>query len=627
MARPIAAVGREVESVGPHYVEAIRRQLLHRYGDKLLHEGGLRVEVAMDAGMQKAAQAAVARGLEALERKRGLLPPQHVLHPEAWQAMRSKFVASAGEKPLRALPVGEPISLEEASSAAGGDMKERAGEAADEAQTEVAPPVVGWDFARLPLADLARLCAGQDVAFDEASRAFAASWGSKIARQRLEPGVTLVAPLKSVDERALRVDLGGAIGRVDRASLGWARLGPKTPLPVGGLYRVRVLAEHPRPSKKARRLSEEEARQVPLELVPLPTVQAALVAIEPVTRRVLALDGGYDFASSQFNRATQARRQPGSSFKPIVYGAALESGRFTLASVLNDAPDLHRDPWTGKQWRPQNYERDVYEGPMSLRTALAKSKNTVSVRLIEAIGPEAAIDFARRVGIASPLPGNLTLALGTGEVTPLELANAYATFAAMGKSAEPTFLLSVRDKNDALLERASAVGEEVVSPGVAFLVTSMMQSVVEEGTGRRAAELGRPVAGKTGTASENRDAWFVGFTPGLVAVVWVGRDNHKPLGRGGTGASVALPIWLDFMRAALEGSPVVAFSRPDDIEEVRVDPQSGGRVSPESIAAAGDTPPGRLEFFVSGTAPEEIATPEGEADPRFFLLEESAVSP
>ena len=187
--------------------------------------------------------------------------------------------------------------------------------------------------------------------------------------------------------------------------------------------------------------------------------------------------------------------------------------------------------------------------------------------------------------------------------------------------------MSTSRRVSAALERASAVGEEVVSPGVAFLVTSMMQSVVEEGTGRRAAELGRPVAGKTGTASENRDAWFVGFTPGLVAVVWVGRDNHKPLGRGGTGASVALPIWLDFMRAALEGSPVVAFSRPDDIEEVRVDPQSGGRVSPESIAAAGDTPPGRLEFFVSGTAPEEIATPEGEADPRFFLIEESAVSP
>ncbi len=627
MARPIAAVGREVESVGPHYVEAIRRQLLHRYGHQRLHEGGLRVEVAMDARLQKAAQAAVARGLEALERKRGLLPPQHVLHPEAWQAMRSKFVASAGEKPLRALPVGEPISLEEASSAAGGDMKERTGEAADEAQTEVAPPVVGWDFARLPLADLARLCAGQDVAFDEASRAFAASWGSKIARQRLEPGVTLVAPLKGVDARALSIDLGGAVGRVDRASLSWARLGPKTPLPVGGLYRVRVLAEHPRPSKKARRLSEEEARQVPLELVPLPTVQAALVAIDPATRRVLALDGGYDFASSQFNRATQARRQPGSSFKPIVYGAALESGRFTLASVLNDAPDLHRDPWTGKQWRPQNYERDVYEGPMSLRTALAKSKNTVSVRLIEAIGPEAAIDFARRVGIASPLPGNLTLALGTGEVTPLELANAYATFAAMGESAEPAFLLSVRDKNGELLERASAVGEEVVSPGVAFLVTSMMQSVVEEGTGRRAAELGRPVAGKTGTASENRDAWFVGFTPELVAVVWVGRDNHKPLGRGGTGAAVALPIWLDFMRAALVDRPVMAFPRPDDIEEVRVDPVSGGRVSLEAIAAAGDTPPGRLEFFVSGTAPEEIATPEGVADPRFFLIEESATSP
>lgn len=628
MARPIDAVGREIAPVGRHYVEAIRRQLLSRYGHEVLHEGGLRVEVAMDARLQKLAEEAIAQGLEAQERKAGLEKPRHVLDAERLRALRAAFVAATAARPLRALPVGVPVTLTTAAASDGVVEPE-----ADEGDgvDEVEPPRLGWDFGGLAIAELASLGGERSGGID----VDVAAIGARLPRVPLVPGATIVAPLKSTDARALHIDLGNAIGRIDRSTLAWTGLGKKATLPAGGLYRVRVRQGHPRPPKKAKPLTPEELDEIPLELVPRPTVQAALVAIDPKTRRVVALDGGYDFASSQFNRATQARRQPGSSFKPIVYGAALESGRFTLASILNDAPDLHRDPWTGKQWRPQNYERDVYEGPMGLREALAKSKNTISVRLIEAIGPEAVIDFARRVGISSPLPSNLTLALGTGEVTPLEMANAYATFAARGQGAEPVFLTSVQDKHGAFLERASAVSEEVVSPGIAFLVSSLMRSVIEEGTGRRAASLARPVAGKTGTASENRDAWFVGFTPDLVAVVWVGRDNHAPIGRGGTGAGAALPIWLDFMEAALMGTPVSDFARPEEIEEVRIDPESGKRVSGVGDRAAdlpvGDAPgprsSGRLEYFVKGTAPEEVATPEGEADPRFFLMEEAGEVP
>lgn len=641
MARPIAAVGREVEPVGPHYVEAIRRQLLARYDHKALHEGGLRIEVAMDARLQKLAEAAVAHGLEAQERKAGLGKSRSVLNAEHWFALREAFVAASAPKPLRALPVGTPMSLSVPATLNGGERApagigetwEGDGEGADEVEL----PRIGWDFSGLSIAELASVCENQPARRAQESAFAADEIAAELPRVPLVPGATLVAPLAAMDARALHIDLGNAVGRIDRSTLGWANLGKKATLPSGGLYRVRVRQAHPKLPKKAEPLTEEELDEIPLDLVPLPTVQAALVAIDPKTRRVLALDGGYDFASSQFNRAMQARRQPGSSFKPIVYGAALESGRFTLASILNDAPDIHRDPWTGKEWRPQNYERDVYEGPMGLREALSKSKNTISVRLIEAVGPEAVIDFARRVGISSPLPANLTLALGTGEVTPLEMANACATFAAHGQSAEPAFLLSVRDKHGALLERASTASEEVISPGIAFLVTSLMQSAVEEGTGRRASVLARPVAGKTGTASENRDAWFVGFTPDLVAVVWVGRDNHAPLGRGGTGAGAALPIWLDFMKAALAETPLSDFERPAEIEEVRIDPESGKRIaamasSAEASAALRDgelapAPVGRLEYFVTGTAPEEIATPEGEADPRFFLMEEAGEVP
>ena len=631
MARPIAAVGREVAPVGGYYVEAIRRTLLSRYGRQALYEGGLTVEVAMDARLQRLSEQAVSRGLEALQRRGGLGKPQAVLGAKVWSELGAAFRASLEKRPVRLQPVGEPVSLGEAAPppAAGGGGEGDGGEGSEEdGADEVAPPPVGWDFAGLDLALIGALAGKPGTDAGEEPLPDPREVAAKLPRVPLVEGQTLLAPLKFMDARALHIDLGGALGRIDRTALGWAGLKKGAALAEGALYRVRVLAAHPRLPRKAAPLSEDEQREVPLDLVPLPSMQAALVAIDPRTRRVVALDGGYDFAASQFNRATQARRQPGSSFKPIVYGAALESGRFTLASILNDAPDLYRDPWTGKQWRPQNYERDVYEGPMGLREALSKSKNTVSVRLIEAVGPEAVIDFARRVGIASPLPANLTLGLGTGEVTPLELANAYATFAAGGKSAEPALLLSVRDRHGATLEQANAAAaEEVVSPGVAFLVTSLMQSVVEEGTGRRARELSRPVAGKTGTASENRDAWFVGFTPELVAAVWVGRDNHAPLGRGGTGGGVALPIWLDFMKGALDGVAPSEFVQPEEIEAVRIDPKSGRRIALPAPEAPTSTStavalPGRVEFFVSGTAPEELATPEGEADPRFFLMEE-----
>jgi penicillin-binding protein 1A len=236
------------------------------------------------------------------------------------------------------------------------------------------------------------------------------------------------------------------------------------------------------------------------------------------------------------------------------------------------------------------------------------------VRLIEAIGPEAVVDLARRAGIGAKLPENLTLALGTGEVTPLELANAYATLATMGRRAEPILIARVREQDGRVLEDQHAVHEETIPPAVAYITVSLMQSVIEVGTGVRANELRRPVAGKTGTASENRDAWFSGFTPDLVATAWVGYDDHGKLGRSETGGRAALPIWLEFMKDALEGRPAVDFPRPAEVETVRIDPASGLRAPDESS--------GRLEFFVEGTAPTDVAVAAGEADPRKLFLED-----
>ena len=377
--------------------------------------------------------------------------------------------------------------------------------------------------------------------------------------------------------------------------------------------------------------------------------------------------GGYDYALSQFNRAVQAKRQPGSAFKPFVWGAAIDSRRYTPATVVYDTPDLYRDPWTGKEWKPQNYERDEYDGPMLLKQALAHSKNTVSAKLVDALGPDAVIAFARRAGIASDLPRSGSLALGTGEVSPLELVNAYATLAAGGFETEPILVLRVRDRNGDLLEEHRPVPPPVpapvpaipaaaegmvptttiaigvptatptatgtatatptptptptpagtasfaIAPEVAFVLTSMMRDVVEYGTGAAARALGRPVAAKTGTAQEHRDAWFVGFTPDLVAGVWVGFDSHEPLGGHATGAGAALPAWLGFMQAAVGGKPAVDFQPPPNVEFARIDPKTG--LLTREAAAGGDAP---FVPFVAGTAPVRSSSEPGRAPQNFF---------
>src|SRR5512137_2848415 len=219
----------------------------------------------------------------------------------------------------------------------------------------------------------------------------------------------------------------------------------------GDIVLVRVAASRQGPAALAR-----SGKPVAVSLEQVPRLEGALVAIDPATRGVRALVGGYDFSRSQFNRAIQAKRQPGSAFKPFVWGAAVETGRFTPATVVYDTPDLYRDPWTGKEWKPQNFERDVYEGPMLLRDALARSKNTVAAKLVDALGPDDVADFARRAGIQSELPRSLSMALGTGEVTPLELVNAYATFAAGGFPAAPILVTRVRDRDGNVLEEAAA---------------------------------------------------------------------------------------------------------------------------------------------------------------------------
>jgi penicillin-binding protein 1A len=296
-------------------------------------------------------------------------------------------------------------------------------------------------------------------------------------------------------------------------------------------------------------------------------VEGALIAMDPRTGMVQALVGGYDFNLSQFNRALQAKRQPGSAFKPIIYSAALEHG-YSELSVVPDAPLVFRMA-PGKFWRPQNYD-NRFVGPVTLRSALAHSLNSVAVRLVQRIGLERVIQQARKLGIESPLEKNLSLALGSASVSLLELTRAYGVFAGGGNLAEPLFIVKVTDRNGNVLEENEPKLKPVLSPEVAFVLTDMLKNVVQSGTARSAAKLGRNIAGKTGTTSDSRDGWFIGYTPEFIAGVWIGYDDHRSLGDKETGANTALPIWLNFMSGAGQGNGSVEFPVPEGINWLEV---------------------------------------------------------
>ncbi|MCY1032692.1 PBP1A family penicillin-binding protein [Corallococcus sp. BB11-1] len=592
--KPIVLAPRKAPSAGAYYAEEIRRTLVERYGEKKVMEGGLRVDIAQVPRLQAVAEKAVREGLEAVDRRQGYRGAPGRLEADAWaryRALITQRIEEAGRRQKDQGYVADLAPLVQAPAAPTPPTKATAPEA-DGAEEAPPPELVA------------------EAEEEEAPQSPERERAGRVLLKPMEEGLRLTGYVTEVDPKrdVARVDLVGRTAEVSFASVGWARQkGKKAPkgiadvLTPGELVFVRVLKAPPAPA-----FVEATLDQVPL-------VQGGLVVINPANRNVVAMVGGYDAERSSFNRATQAKRQPGSSFKPFIYAAALASGRFTPLSTVNDAPETIRDPYTGKAWRPKNFDGQ-FEGPMSMRTALTKSKNTVSVRLIEAITPATAIDFARRAGIRSPLPENLTLALGTGEVTMLEAVNAYATLQANGRYAEPLALLRVRDAQGTVLEEHQPAFEETLPPAVAYLATSLMRSVVEEGTARAVRELNRPAAGKTGTTNESKDTWFSGYTMDWVASAWVGFDDNSPLGSSETGGRAALPIWLSFMRVAEEGLPARDFEVPPGVTQVRIDPATG--------LLAGSAVPGRLEPFLEGTQPTAEAPPPGQVTPDNFFIEE-----
>jgi len=590
-----------------YFTEEVRRALFNRFGGKLVLEGGLTIETTLDENLQRAATRAMQTGLGDLDHRQGYRGPmRRVAHSEIPE--ETHRLAEANKLVLE--NVDDPREISNASAAP--DSPESV-EPTDRTASE------------LP---------------GEALRAQA----QKILA---EEGGTLLGVITAVDAKAklARVafapDLEGIVRLED---VSWARV----PDPNRSPYKVRsigtVFTEGDVTRFSAVRSLEDDGEsatdgpaEIRVTLDQTPEVQGALLSIDLETNEVLALVGGRDFNQSQFNRVTQARRQPGSAFKPLIYAASLSRG-YTPASIVFDRPIVYTDEESGFIWRPRNYKRSFY-GPITLREALARSINNATVHLFRDVGIDYVIEYVRRLGIESPLNRDLSLALGSSGLSLLELTRAYAVFPSGGRRIEPVFIRRVIDRDGLVLLENVQLGDagkavdpseaeedfvdvaapaddleepvdaeiapdpnQIISPEEAYLVVSLLRAVVEDpkGTGHRLRVLRRPVAGKTGTTNDQADAWFMGFSPEIVTGVWVGHDEIRFLGYGETGSRAAAPIWVDFMRAALENRTVRDFRVPELIEFARIDRKTG-------LLAGGNSSSTVFQPFLEGTVPTEMA--------------------
>ena len=522
-----------------YFAEEVRRELVERYGESQLYEGGLSVRTTLEPRLQEIAERVLRSGLRTYDRRHG------------WRGPLARVETDKNPiQALRDVPVPGDIGDWYMGVVLGMDGKA--------AEIGFANNVRGV----IPLAELT----------------WARAWKKG---QRL----------------------GGKIKRPDQV------------LAVGD-----VVAVSPIP-KDAESYVENGYR-----LEQIPDINGAIVAMDPHTGRVLAMVGGYAFGNSEFNRATQAQRQPGSAFKPFVYAAALDH-EFTPSSLVLDAPlVVDQGPALGK-WKPANYTRKFY-GPSTLRLGIEKSRNLMTVRLAQYIGMETVADYARRFGVVDNMQLFLPMALGAAETTLLRLTSGYAILVNGGKSVTPTLIDRIQDRRGATVYRHDErpcpgcggaawqfqaepqvpdTRAQVVTPATAYQVVSMLNGAVERGTGRRVAAVGKPLAGKTGTTNESRDTWFMGFAPDLAVGVFVGFDTPRTLGRRETGTSVASPIFRDFMAEALAEQAAIPFRIPPGIRLVRVDSRTG------VPARAGDRNV-ILEAFKPGTEPSGQQTVLGGAD-------------
>ena len=409
-------------------------------------------------------------------------------------------------------------------------------------------------------------------------------------------GTNIKGLVKSVNKEYLTVLTGQGEGIIELKDMDWAR---EPNIKVDGRWaRIHRVDKNFYPGDKilVKVLGIYESGSLwSLSLEQEPEVESALISLEPHTGHIKALIGGYDFSKSQFNRAIQAVRQPGSVFKPIVYATAISKG-FSPASIIIDSPIIFKEKdHDFDKWKPVNFEKKFY-GPTPLRKALAKSRNIITVKLLQKIGTRSVIQMAKNLGINSHLENNLSIGLGSSGVTLKELVSAYSAFANRGIRVEPQGIRYVENRNGKILYKNSQKITQPITSGTAQIVTSLLQSVVQEGTAKKVRSLNRPTAGKTGTTNNYIDAWFMGFTPKLITGVWVGKDNVEPLGRNETGSRTAIPIWLDYMKGALINTPIQNFPVSPETVYAKINPQTG------SLAKHDDSK-GFFELFLKDKIP------------------------
>jgi len=596
--KPIVLPPPPPEPPGAWYVDEVRRQLVAQFGDAAVDTAGMTVEVAMDPRLQDAAEVALRENLRAIDKRQGWRGPEVKLGPERLDAYRTALarrLASVAQTPDQAwvLDLEGIYTAAVRRDASKKPPRKRPDETED---SDTAADVAALALeGNVPPDVLARAARARPLAPNEIYSGLVTSVGRADAVVELAPGIA---------------------GNVPLSTMAWARPfkperatpPPKAPgdvLAVGDVVAVRVAHLQTQRTPAGTRVQRLE-----LALEQTPRVEGAFVAMDLKTRGVLALAGGYDVALSSFNRATQARRQPGSSFKPFLYAAAIDTGKYTPITRVDDSPEVITDPWTGKAWKPQNFEKDEFDGPIRLRKALAESKNTVAVKLLLDVGLDKVREAARAAGLSSEIPQSYTAALGTGEVGVLEEINAYATLASEGRRGEPVLIRKVLSRDGNTLLSAEAKAGETMKPEVAYIVADMMRSVIEDpsGTAHSLSAIGRPAAGKTGTANEHRDAWFIGFTPSLLAGGWVGFDTHEMLGPYETGGHAAGPMWLQWMRAATAGQPLEQWpAPPPGVVQVQINRNTG------CLSGSGD-PYAATEVFMAGSEPTQACGDEQQPD-------------
>ena len=433
----------------------------------------------------------------------------------------------------------------------------------------------------------------------------------------LAPGVRTKGVVIEVSDKTGRttVRIGNERGVIALEDMRWARRPdpdvewyqsrlqrPSQALAAGDVIEIAVKDRGARPDEWT------------FSLAQTPAAQAALLSIEAGTGLVKVMVGGRDFSESQFNRAIQSRRQPGSAFKPIIYAAAIDQG-YTPASTIIDSPIVVHSSGMDEAWKPRNYGKKFY-GPTLLRDALAKSRNIVTIKILQDIGIEYVVDYARRLGIESDMYPSLSLALGSSGLSLLEIVRAYSVFANQGWLIQPAFIVKIEDRNGNILEEMTPERTRVIDRETAYMITSLMEGVVKFGTGQRLRELKRPVAGKTGTTNNLFDAWFVGYTPDMITGVWVGFDQERSLGEGETGARAAIPIWLGYMQQITKDQPVRIFQVPEGIVFAKIDAETGMLPIPESKKTV-------FECFKEGTVPSQYTPKPGAVtDPGQFFKQD-----